>query len=167
MGINKIEFDSTVLIDLTDDTIVADKLYSGYTAHDRSGTLITGTLESVPLIPIHYDYNIGYISGNQWVYENPTQTYIDIYEVVSDHIYFITLGGNVGSRFRSMFTTTDVTTVTSGRVTGTQIINTNNPKAYANATFTTTEDGYILVAKDNVGKSGLFTYVYDKSKGWL
>lgn len=35
--------DGTVLIDLTSDTVIADKLLSGYTAHDKSGALITGT----------------------------------------------------------------------------------------------------------------------------
>lgn len=35
--------DGTVLIDLTGDTITADKLLSGYTAHDQSGAPITGS----------------------------------------------------------------------------------------------------------------------------
>lgn len=33
----------TTLIDLTADTVVADKLLKGYTAHDKSGAIITGT----------------------------------------------------------------------------------------------------------------------------
>ena len=43
MGINKVQYGNTVLIDLTSDTVTADKLMQGYTAHDRSGALITGT----------------------------------------------------------------------------------------------------------------------------
>lgn len=43
MGINKIRFGNTTLIDLTSDTVSADKLMQGYTAHDNTGTLITGT----------------------------------------------------------------------------------------------------------------------------
>lgn len=35
--------DGTVLIDLTQDTITADKLAEGVTAHDKSGAPITGT----------------------------------------------------------------------------------------------------------------------------
>lgn len=35
---------ATVLIDLSDDTVKADKLLSGYTAHDSMGRSITGTL---------------------------------------------------------------------------------------------------------------------------
>lgn len=38
--------DGTVLIDLTGDTVAANKLLYGYTAHDNSGALVTGTIES-------------------------------------------------------------------------------------------------------------------------
>ena len=43
MAKNKIIYGGEVLIDLTADTVVADKLAAGYTAHDRSGEMITGT----------------------------------------------------------------------------------------------------------------------------
>ena len=43
MAKNKIIYGGEVLIDLTADTVVADKLAAGYTAHDRSGEIITGT----------------------------------------------------------------------------------------------------------------------------
>ena len=44
MGINKIQYGNTTLIDLTSDTVTADKLMQGYTAHDRSGAVINGTI---------------------------------------------------------------------------------------------------------------------------
>ena len=43
MAKNKIIYGGQVLIDLTNDTVTADKLLSGYTAHDRSGEIITGS----------------------------------------------------------------------------------------------------------------------------
>lgn len=43
MGINKVQYGNTTLIDLTSDTVTADKLMQGYTAHDRTGALIMGT----------------------------------------------------------------------------------------------------------------------------
>ena len=43
MGINKVQYGNTVLIDLTDATATADKILQGYTAYDRTGALITGT----------------------------------------------------------------------------------------------------------------------------
>ena len=43
MAINKVIFGGETLIDLTSDTVDAAHLLSGYKAHDRSGTIITGT----------------------------------------------------------------------------------------------------------------------------
>ena len=43
MGKNKIIYGGNVLIDLTADTVTADKLLSGITAHDKSGEIIEGS----------------------------------------------------------------------------------------------------------------------------
>ena len=43
MAVNKVIYGGNVLIDLTKDTVTADKLASGITAHDASGKVITGT----------------------------------------------------------------------------------------------------------------------------
>lgn len=40
--VNKVVYGGTVLIDLTGDTVTADKVLTGYTAHDKSGATITG-----------------------------------------------------------------------------------------------------------------------------
>lgn len=42
MAINKIIYGGDVLLDLTADTVSADKLLKGITAHDKSGESITG-----------------------------------------------------------------------------------------------------------------------------
>lgn len=163
MGINIVNYQGRTLIDLMQDTVEIRTLGKGVTAHDRHGDIITGTANTQE-VPIEYDYNIGYITNGSWVYENPTRTYTDFYRVKSGHRYYISLGATVGSRFRAMFTTTDVRTVTSGSVAGTNIINLNNPAAYRNTLFTPTSDGYIIIAKDNVGVSGLKTWVYDTTE---
>lgn len=41
--VNKVVYGGTILIDLTGDTVTADKVLTGYTAHDKSGETITGT----------------------------------------------------------------------------------------------------------------------------
>ena len=46
MAVNKIVYAGNSLIDLTDDTVTADKLSEGITAHDKSGNKITGTMTS-------------------------------------------------------------------------------------------------------------------------
>ena len=43
MAYNKIIYGGKTLIDLTGDTVTADKLLKGVTAHDMSGESITGT----------------------------------------------------------------------------------------------------------------------------
>lgn len=43
MAINKVVYGNDTLIDLTNDTVEASNLLEGETAHDRSGTPVTGT----------------------------------------------------------------------------------------------------------------------------
>lgn len=45
MANNKIIYGGKTLIDLTTDTVTADKMLSGITAHDKSGEIITGTCD--------------------------------------------------------------------------------------------------------------------------
>ena len=45
MAVSKVIYGTTVLVDLTEDTVTPDKLLKGETAHDASGQPITGTLE--------------------------------------------------------------------------------------------------------------------------
>ena len=42
--VNKVEFGNETLIDLTNDTVAANKMLSGYTAHSKSGAQITGNI---------------------------------------------------------------------------------------------------------------------------
>lgn len=43
MAVNKVIYDGTTLVDLTGNTVTADKMLAGVTATDRSGKSITGT----------------------------------------------------------------------------------------------------------------------------
>lgn len=45
MAVNKVVYGGQTLIDLTGDTVTADKILSGYKTHDKSGTVITGTCD--------------------------------------------------------------------------------------------------------------------------
>ena len=166
MAYNKVEFNGNTIIDITPTTAIASDVKHGEIFYLANGTQAVGSMLTCPIECIEYDYNIGYIQNGTWNYEKPTNTYTDIYEAKAGHTYIITLGANVGTRFRSMFTTVDIRTKTHGSVSGTNIINLNNPAAYRNVTYKATANGYILVAKDNIGESGIFTYVYD-SEGWL
>lgn len=50
MARNKVVLGNEVLIDLTSDTVTPSTLFEGYTAHDRSGNLITGTAEPTSIL---------------------------------------------------------------------------------------------------------------------
>ena len=47
--VNKVIFGDQTLIDLSSDTVTADKILAGYTAHSASGASITGTCVGVQL----------------------------------------------------------------------------------------------------------------------
>lgn len=161
MANNKVELaDGTVLIDLTSDTVTADKIVEGYTGHDASGTSVIGTCINIPLVPIAYDYEPGYTDRGTFIYQDSTNNHSDVYEVTGGHNYAISLGATVGSRFRSAVLPTNPVGA-GANVAGTQVTQLNNPQAYAFASFKATDDGYFVVTKDNANKKGLKSYLYD------
>ncbi len=96
-----------------------------------------------------------------WTPETPALCYSDMYEVVGEQKYFLTLGDTVGTRFRVMFSTIDVSTATqkvSGIAVNTQ--NYNDPSPNQNLYYTPPSDGFIIVQKDNAGNSNIKTYLY-------
>lgn len=46
MAVNKVVVNGETIIDLSADTVTANKLAKGYTAHDKSGAAITGTMDA-------------------------------------------------------------------------------------------------------------------------
>ena len=169
MGVSKVLYGNNTVIDLTADTVKADYLCAGYTAHGADGELITGTLKTAALEPYIEELNCGWVgAGNGvWTPENPTKTFADVYEVKGGHMYFFTFGANVGTRGRIMFTTEDVS-IAQSTVTGTAVNpkGYDNPSQYYSLTYAPETDGYIVIAKDNVGKSGIKTYLYDMTEAW-
>lgn len=179
---NKVQLsDGTVLLDLSSDTVTAADILLGVTAHGPSGAPLTGTLRAMTLAEIYaavqegwgntayleetpyaYDFKKGYVDSGTWKYQDPTNTYVDIYKVKANNSYFLALGETVGTRFRAIFTTTDITTVTAD-VSGTTIINKNNPAAHDSFTYKATNDGYVVVSKDNIGTANLITHMLNVS----
>lgn len=51
-NVNKVSYNNTVLIDLTSDTITPDVLLEGYTAHDKSGAAISGSIAIATLAEV-------------------------------------------------------------------------------------------------------------------
>ena len=51
MAVNKVEINGEVKLDLTQDTVTADTLLKGASAHDAAGNLVQGTAKSAPTTP--------------------------------------------------------------------------------------------------------------------
>ena len=63
MAVNKVVYNKKTLIDLTDDTVTPETLKKGYTAHDKSGILITGVFEGDDLDKIDRILTAGLTDG--------------------------------------------------------------------------------------------------------
>ena len=56
MAVNKVVYNRQTLVDLTSDTVKAENLLKGCTAHQADGTIITGTLfEGYPAMYYVYE----------------------------------------------------------------------------------------------------------------
>jgi hypothetical protein len=113
------------------------------------------------IAPMDFDNSLGYVQNGKWTRGGTTVSYSDIYEVEANKNYFLSLGGTVGTRFRAIFTTTNINETELARVSGTAIIYTNDPPSYSSKAFSTIEDGYVIIQKDNQGTAGLKSYLYD------
>ena len=97
MAINKVIYGNTTLIDLTSDTATQDKVLSGYTFHDASGTLRTGTASSG---------SSATVLGGTLVAGNPTITFTDNAITATAMIDIFTNDNSVGWISRSVSGTT-------------------------------------------------------------
>lgn len=85
MAVNKVIYGTTVLVDLTNDTVKADKLAAGVTAHDAAGNLVTGVLEIVSP-KIHLDQGV--------MYAPATSAYYRVQTVSDYNVNFNYFGGS-------------------------------------------------------------------------
>ncbi|MGM9946986.1 hypothetical protein [Floccifex sp.] len=68
MSVNKVIYGTDVLIDLTSDTVTPNALLNGFTAHDKSGNIINGTLEQsgVSSKNVQFYKGIGYVRATSY-----------------------------------------------------------------------------------------------------
>ena len=131
----------------------ADDQADGYFA-------VTAAVHTGLLTPRVFDLDTGYVNAGIWKIGGDTVSYSDVYAVDANTPYLITLGPTVGSRFRVMFSTEDIS-LAEQDVTGSSVVNISNPAAYTLRTYTPEADGYIIVTKDNAGQSGIHTYMFN------
>jgi len=65
MGVSKVVYNGQVLVDLTGDTVTADSLAQGVTAHDAAGNEITGTVQPTKIAT---NSTLGIVKGGGNVY---------------------------------------------------------------------------------------------------
>ena len=126
------------------------------------------TIEDLPALiadipttlkPYKTNVTYAYISKGEYIWENKTNCRIDIYEIENGVDYFCTLGGTVGTRFRIATFNTDPSLITSGKLTGTNVLDTKDPAAYASKQFISTRNGYVAVMKDDASNDNIPTYL--------
>lgn len=111
MAVNKVEYFGKVLLDLTGDTVTAETLAEGVTAHDKSGAKITGTMT-------------GGGSGGGGAVETCTVEFDDG-SLTIDCVYEIFENGNVSASVRRIaeFASNGAISFTDDRVVkGTQMV---------------------------------------------
>ena len=87
MGVNKLIVNDEVKLDLTGDTVAADKMLEGATAHNAAGDLVTGTIPVNPQLSVADGGAVtvpqGYYSGSELIgYLLPIPTAEDAKKVV-------------------------------------------------------------------------------------
>lgn len=90
MAISKVNYGSNVLMDLTGDTVDAEHLAEGYTAHDKTGAPIIGTMVSgsEPAVPGMQSIKFnGHIKNLVYTFYNMTDlTYVDLSSIDSSEL---------------------------------------------------------------------------------
>ena len=112
------------------------------------------------IAPIDFDNSLGYVATGTWTRGGITVSYSDIYEVEADVNYIIMIGSIVGTRFRVMFSTININDTQEATVKGINIQHLNDPSPYTFKSFKSTENGYVIIQKDNQGVSGIISYLF-------
>lgn len=100
MAVNKVSFGNSTLIDLTGDTIAADKVLQGYIGHDAAGSMFVGrykpTSDTGPYVWAVYDGDINAYAGQTvttatnasgW-YQTQMQSSLSMVKVVNGKFHF-------------------------------------------------------------------------------
>lgn len=75
MSINKVQYGTDTLIDLTNDTVTPEKILLGYTAHDKAGEIITGVAAGeITIVHTLEEFNSNYDAPDGFIlsYNNAT-----------------------------------------------------------------------------------------------
>ena len=152
MAINKVQYGNTTLIDLTADTATAADLLSGVTAHDRSGTVITGTIEDGDLLAYG---NIPNLRGTTWYFDDvPSYATSFTYETPTTDLFKNNY--TIADWLRGIYFDSTNGTLKYGKYTGSPTLSKVN--AYTNGSWTT-YNRTITFADIDIVDSGLIAFI--------
>lgn len=155
------------------DLITNAITYQGETPSSNSPSDLSQAILDMQIamgsVKLHaFDTDLGYVDNSgAWVWGGDTVSYSDVYPIENGLQYALLLFSPPGTRFRAMYTPTDMRTVTSGYIDGTNVINLSDPTAGASKSFTVSlpegyDTGYLVVAKDNVGAQNIRTALIER-----
>lgn len=138
----------TVLIDLTSDTVEANKMLLGTTAHDKSGGIVTGSISSKSAATYNVSSSNQTISASQYLSGAQTIRAVTTSGISAANIaYGVTVKvGDAGDDDRIIGVTGTYTTIASGGATAAKIL--SGYSAYVNGQLIqgsiTTYDGTVV-----------------------
>lgn len=129
MANNKIIYFGEVLMDLTGDTVTADKILTGFTAHDKSGEIITGTCDfdsntedATITVAEMLDGKTAYARGSKLVGTMPNKGAVIGTISTKDGTYTIPMGFHDGSGIVSIDETEQAKIIAGNIKSGVEIL---------------------------------------------
>lgn len=141
----KVVLNGTTYVDLTSDTVDSSTLLSGYTAHNRSGELITGSFDSSIFVLKAGDTMTGYLTLNGNPTSNlhaVTKQYVDnrfIKNTGEDYMH----GSYVITDSDSLLEGTELVTLNKNYI----LLEENSPESHSESPYTKIHKSYIQVKK--------------------
>ena len=137
-NISKVVYGGKTLIDLTSDTVTADKVLSGYTAHDKSGAAITGTCtfdadtgDATAAVAEILSGKTAYVNGNKLTGTMKNNGAVTGTISNKEETYNIPIGYHDGSGIVSISTTEQAKIIATNIRAGVSILGVEGTKAQA------------------------------------
>lgn len=142
MAVNKVEYAGMVLLDLTSDTVSADKMLSGTTAHAKTGESVTGTIPTKGWADLVFDGSMGHAFVTPGYYPEQVMKSIPLEtKTITENGTYVPNSGNAG------FSSVNVDVPTGGVTRTTLWINPSSTSSFSAQTVTLKYaiEGYDLI----------------------
>lgn len=87
--VNKVQYGNEVLIDISNDTVAADKVLSGFTAHNKAGAPITGAIPTKTANDVYFTESANSTTGRVYLQANIPTGYYGSGEAIGTSILYM------------------------------------------------------------------------------